>query len=130
MNISFTTRTALSPMSAAQRIIAMGDHRVPFTRITQNGDRVSAVTRLGPIVIDDTMEIGPLIQRGTSVRGSITKTGTVLGGTLLFSAVETPSGTRVGWRQNLTFLPCRALDPILAVVMRVGYGIAFKALLR
>lgn len=130
MKVSFTTQTPLTPAQAAHNIVSMRDHRVPFTIITQEGSSVCAVTKLGPLVIVDNMEIHALHKRASNVRGRITKTGPILSGTLEFSAVKTARGTLIGWRQNLTFLPCPILDPALAVVMRVGYGLGFKALLR
>lgn len=130
MKIEWTTRTGVSPAETARRIVTMRDHTVPFTKIEQDDEHVVATTRLGPVRIVDRMEISQREISGENVRGLITKTGPVLGGTLSFAAVAAEEGTLVGWRQDLTFLPCPALDPVLAMVMRIGYGIAFKALLR
>lgn len=130
MKIEWTMRTEVSPAEAARRIVTMRDHTVPFTTIEQDDGHVVATTGLGPVQIIDRMEVGGLEMSGKNVRGLITKTGPVLGGTLSFAAVATGEGTLVGWRQDLTFLPCPALDPVLAMVMRIGYGIGFKALLR
>ncbi|AZN30425.1 hypothetical protein EJO69_09000 [Flaviflexus salsibiostraticola] len=130
MRLTYRQWTRLSPAEALARITAMRDHAVPFTVIDQDGSSVTAITRIGPIRIEDNMEIRPIETSGTSARGSIVKTGPVLAGTLSFAAVETPHGTVIGWDQDLHFLPLRLLDPVLAIVMRVGYGIAFSRLLR
>lgn len=130
MRIRWTQRTALSPLEAARRITTMEGHRVPFTSIEQVGGSVTAVTTLGPISIVDRMDLGPLDVRGHNVRGTIVKTGPVLGGTLTFAAVRGAERTIIGWEQDLVFLPCRLLDPLLAVIMRIGYGVGFARLLR
>ena len=130
MKIEWTTRTEVSPAEASRRIVTMRAHTVPFTKIEQDDEQVVATTSLGPVRIVDRMEIGQREMSGANVRGFITKTGPVLGGTLSFAAVAAEEGTIVGWRQDLTFLPCPALDSVLAMVMRIGYGLGFKALLR
>lgn len=108
----------------------MSAHRVPFTEIAQDGDSVLATTTLGPIVIPDNMTISPLERSGKNVRGLITKTGPVLEGTLAFAAVSTARGTIIGWEQDIRFVSWPVLDPLLAIVMRIGYGIAFNGLLK
>ncbi|WP_182353891.1 hypothetical protein [Flaviflexus huanghaiensis] len=130
MRIRYTQKTRVSPTEAVRRITTLRDHAVPFTHIEQVGSDVSAITRFGRIVIEDNMKIGAIHTSGDNVRGSIVKTGPVLGGTLSFAAVKTSSGTVIGWEQDLHFLPLPFLDPALAVIMRIGYGIAFSKLLR
>ncbi len=130
MRLRFVTRTRLSPDDAAKRLMTMSAHRVPFTEIAQDGDSVLATTTLGPIVIPDNMTISPLERSGKNVRGLITKTGPVLEGTLAFAAVSTARGTIIGWEQDIRFVSWPVLDPLLAIVMRIGYGIAFNGLLK
>ncbi len=129
MRLSFTCRSPLPPGEAIDRCADLGAHRVPFTAISRHGgDVVVARTKVGAVVVDDTMRLERRTSGGAH-RVILTKLGPVLTGTVDIAGVPSGAGSTVGWRHNMRFEPLPILTPVVSLVLHVGYRVGARRLL-
>ncbi|MFF9703404.1 SRPBCC family protein [Streptomyces griseofuscus] len=138
------TRTVPLPLDEAwRRITEWPRHTitVPLTGIrvltpgpTRVGTRFTARTGIGPLAVDDTMEVTvwrpPVGDEGGVCR--LEKRGRVIRGWARIEVVPGPGGrSRVVWQEELRvrFLP-RAFDGVVARMARVVFGRGMNRLLR
>ncbi|GAB48722.1 hypothetical protein [Mobilicoccus pelagius] len=104
------------------------------------GSRFVARTALGPLHVDDVMEVrrfdAPASPASTG-RAALVKTGRVVGGDIDVTVAPAPSSagrasrTHVEWRQDITLRGVPAVaDPVVAAVARLAYGTVLRRLLR
>nr|WP_223245579.1 SRPBCC family protein [Streptomyces sp. CBMA156] len=141
-----TRRSPLPPAECWQRLTAWPRHgdRVPFTRVSvargtgrEPGDLVLARTVLGPLRVDDPMEITELVAPGPGRDGRclLVKRGRPVRGWAELRVRAVGGGSAAVWTEELTVagLP-RLLDPLLGPVLaragRLVFGRVLKHLLR
>ncbi|GAB3709646.1 hypothetical protein [Mariniluteicoccus flavus] len=129
-------RTPLQPADALDRLLDLDRHTelVPLTRLIWTrpltiGSTLTARTSLGPIVVDDVMqvhELGPDHAR-------IVKVGRWIRGTAEISATRGPGekASTVEWRQSLSIKGIPALfDPVVAAAGKAMYEAIVRSLVR
>ncbi|MFJ6617659.1 SRPBCC family protein [Kitasatospora sp. NPDC091335] len=141
-----TRRSPLPPAECWQRLTAWPRHgdRVPFTRVSvargtgrETGDLVLARTVLGPLRVDDPMEITELVAPGPGRDGRclLVKRGRPVRGWAELRVRAVGGGSAAVWTEELTVagLP-RPLDPLLDPVLaragRLVFGRVLEHLLR
>lgn len=147
----FTVRldAPIPPAEAWRRVWNLDAHSrlIPLTTLRGDGtggaslragSRFVARTALGPVGLDDVMEVrhfeAPDAGSGRG-RASVVKTGRVIGGSI--DAHVTPghrrgrAGAHLEWTQDITLrgLPAAA-DPVVAAIAKVAYGSVLRRLLR
>ena len=118
-----------SVQEVVERILAADKHQVPFTSVSRDGNGIIAVTKLGPLRLEDRMRIVNVEKSGESMRGTIFKEGPWLVGTIRFAAISGRDGSVLGWEYDLR-LPWPILNLPLMIAMNLGYRIGLSRLLR
>ncbi len=129
MSIDIRVETPLSPEQAWRAVTEWTAHtrHVPFTSVVVTrdvgglGDEFMAVTRLGPLLLEDPMVVTGWVPASADEPGTceITKTGKrVLGGARITVAPH-PGGAVVDWHEEITLTP----SPV-EIISRPGVGIA------
>ncbi|MFE3875971.1 SRPBCC family protein [Kitasatospora sp. NPDC059146] len=124
-----TRRSPLPPAECWARLTAWHRHgdRVPFTRVSvvrgggqQVGDVVLARTTLGPLRLDDPME---LVELAAPERCRLAKRGRVVRGGAELRVRAVGAGSEAVWAEELriTGLP-RLFDPAVALAGRLVFG--------
>ena len=102
------------------------------------GSRFVAHTALGPIGVDDVMEVRRFdapTSSTSSGRAALVKTGRLIGGDIDVTVAPATAGrgprTHVEWRQYITLRGIPAVaDPLVAGVARLAYATVLRRLLR
>lgn len=127
---SIVREVALPPEEVWARLTAWekhGDH-VPFTRVSRTDGGILARTRVGPVTVDDPME---LVDVDPPRHFRAVKTGTMLRGEISAWIDPTPTGSRVRWNEWLTVKGVPSLaDPLVVHSSRWMYGRLIDRLLR
>lgn len=131
--------TPLDAAVAFDRLVDWDRHSaaIPLTTLTYEGvarvgQRFVARTAVGPLGFDDVMVVELLRRPTGELPGvvEVSKHGRVLGGTVHWTVTPTPGGSEIEWRQQLVvrWLP-RLLDPLVAAIGKVAYGMGVRRLL-
>lgn len=144
---TFTVRltTPLTPAEAWRRIWDLDAHTrvIPLTRLRGDGTagaalgvggRFVARTGLGPLAVDDVMEVRHFDvpdEGNHHGRAIVEKSGRVVRGRIDARVEPAASGSRVTWTQEIGLAPLpRAADPILERVAAAAYRHVLRRLLK
>ena len=141
---SFDVRvdTTLTPEQAWRAVTDWSAHslHMPFTQVVVTrdvgglGDEFVATTRIGPLVVEDTMVVTgwvPVVGTSTGTC-EITKTGGRVGGGARITVTAHPGGAHVDWNEQVTLAPtvlAAVSGPFVGVAGRLLFGRAVRGLL-